>query len=82
MMTLSIFLTSLLFVFPSALVLAKFGEAPHVKGLIKCCFGKGGGFLSGRCLEMSEADCTLKRGVVVKDCRECVEQEGGKRQKR
>ena len=63
-------------------VLAKFGEVPPVKGQVKCCFQKGGGILSGRCLEMSESDCALKKGTVVKDCKDCGEQEGDKQKKR
>jgi hypothetical protein len=43
---------------------AKFGEGPPSKGKIRCCFEKGGGNLSGRCLEMSEEDCKLKHGYL------------------
>jgi hypothetical protein len=61
--------------------IAKFGETPPVPGKVKCCFGKGG-FLSGRCLEMLERDCTLKQGVVVKDCKECQEMEESKKKRK
>jgi|GEM_PF-2220476 len=72
----------LLFLFQTPFAVAKFGEPPPVKGQVKCCFGKGGGFLSGRCLEMLEKECALKRGVVVKDCKECEGREGDKGKRR
>jgi hypothetical protein len=74
-----IFFVALLFLFQTPFAVAKFGEAPPVKGQVKCCFGKGGGFLSGRCLEMIDKECTLKRGRVVKDCKECEGREKDKR---
>lgn len=77
-----IFSAVLVFSFQTPFAAAKFGEPPPVKGQVKCCFGKGGGFLSGRCLEMIETECTLKRGVVVKDCKECEGREGDKGKKR
>jgi len=77
-----IFLTAFCFSFQTQSAVAKFGEPPPVKGQVKCCFGKGGGFLSGRCLEMLETECALKRGLVVKDCKECGGLEGDKRKRR
>lgn len=79
---LMIFLAALVVLLQMPFAVAKFGEAPPVKGQVKCCFGKGGGFLSGRCLEMLERECTLKRGMVVKDCKECEGREKDKREKR
>jgi hypothetical protein len=66
-----ILLTVLFLSFQTRVAVAKFGEGTTTKGQVKCCFGKGGGFLSGRCLEMSETQCALKRGSVVPDCKQC-----------
>jgi len=76
MINVLIFLIALSFVNQPFVAFAKFGEAPPTPGKVKCCFGKGGGFLSGRCLEMTEAECTLKRGAVVGDCKQCEEWSG------
>jgi hypothetical protein len=72
MVRLLIFLAALCCLIQPSVGSAKFGEAPPVKGKVKCCFEKGGGFLSGRCLEMSEQDCRLKRGEPVRACGDCT----------
>ena len=82
MVKLIIFLTALLCLNQPFIVSAKFGEAPPSKGNVKCCFEKGGGFLSGRCLEMSEKDCKLKRGQPVKSCIGCTGEKMDRQRKR
>lgn len=77
-----ILLTVLCFSFQTRFAVAKFGDLTPVKGQVKCCFGKGGGFLSGRCLEMLETECLLKHGVAVKSCKECGEMEDSQKKKR
>lgn len=57
---------------------AKFGDVVPLKGAVKCCFPQAG-HLAGRCLEMSEQDCKIKQGKVVKDCRDCTEESKKKR---
>ena len=66
-----VLLTALSFSFQARFAVAKFGEAPAATGKVKCCFSKSGGYLSGRCLEMLETECNLKRGAVVQDCKQC-----------
>jgi hypothetical protein len=81
MVKLLIFLTALSCLNQPSIASAKFGEAPAIKGKVKCCFMRGG-FLTGRCLEMSEEDCKLKQGEPVKNCAECSGEKKDQQKKR